>query len=689
MPATHTYSITSTGPSIPADTQVVGFRGEEGISRPYRIEVFFLVAEAELASFSPAALLGARAALSIHHADGEVRRTFCGAWSSVSLVRAVSGGRALYRGVLSPALWRLSLTERSRIFVHQTLPDIVEAVLHGAGFGAEDFTFELENRDRYLALDHVCQYRESDLDFLARRLEHDGLYYFFRHAADGKAETLVITDSLSFLDAYDPSPVYFLEDELDDAGNIPDAEEGLSAISCEYRATSAGAQVYGYNPLAPAAVLFGEAPNGLTRDLQRSWTLARTPAESTDDSERLAVVRAGEIAARATVVEARGRVFTAAAGFRLTVADHALLDGDYLVTALSFRGCDFTANEALTRALGFGREVFEVTLEAIPATTQFRPARVTPRPRVHGFELGVVRGPVESDYAQLDEHGRYLVRLMFEGVDPGARAPSTRLRMLQPHGGASGEGFHFPLRNGTEVLVSFVGGDPDAPVIAGVAPNPQTASPVTSDNHTQNVLQTGGGSRLQIEDLAEAQAVDWTTPYANTSFHLGKSTRATEYEVETRSDGSGHVQVAGSWDTDVGGNHRTTVAGSQGESVTGNVTRSYGANIDDTITGTWTVNTGVADFTAGTASGLVTGNEANLNAGAKFDLYMGEQFAIGLGLKQEIFLGGTLSVLVGPKVEAHAGLKVDAHAGVKVESTGLEVKWEDLFFLNPGLLLIL
>ncbi len=681
MPVPTTFSIT--GDRLSTAVRVVGFRGREAVSQPYRVEVFLLVPEATAAALDPRALLGRPASLEMHLATGEIRRAVHGAWSSVSLVRAVPGGGVLYRAVLSPRLWRLSLTRRSRVFVGRTLVQIIESMLADGGLARADYALQLTDADRrYRPIEHACQYRETDLDFLSRRLEAAGIYYYFEHPRDGRAERLVITDSRSFASPVEPGVARFLA-----AGST---EEGVNTLGCEYAAVPTSAQTWGYNPDTPDVAITGRAADTAATGVVTTFEAAMDAAEC----GRVATLRAEALRAQQSVLEGQGRVFTACAGRTLTVQGHSLLDGEYLVTAAEFQGSDATAYAALATALKLTTETFDLTFKAIPAAVQFRPLQTTERPRIHGFELGVVKGPLDSPYAQVDAQGRYLVRLMFD-EDTRKATPSARLRMLQPHGGRNGMGFHFPLRNGTEVLVSFLGGDPDAPVIAGVAPNAASASPIDVTTATKNVIQTGGGSRLEIEDQQHAEAVDWSTPFKNTRLHLGAAAGAQKYEIAQTTEGSGLVDAGGRWDHRVGGDQTETVGGSRETRVSGEVierfdaaqgtavagsrnetiggdyaqsikgasTRDVGGDATDNIVGTWNLNAAYKNENIANAKRVNTGADYSVTMGANFEQYLGEKLSINVGAQQEINVGEQLTVNVGAQQEINLSSALNVNIG--------------------------
>lgn len=178
-------------------------------------------------------------------------------------------------------------------------------------------------------------------------------------------------------------------------------------------------------------------------------------------------------------------------------------------------------------------------------------------------------GPADSPYAQIDAQGRYNVKFKFDESSLRSGKASTFVRMLQPHGG-NPEGFHFPLRKGTEVVISFLGGDPDRPVISGVVPNAVTPSPVTSANHTKNVVQTGGENRIEMEDLSGAQYVDISSPPEKTFVHLGAPHGPHHHNWVISTTGNGLVNT--------GGDRNITVGGDQTEDVKGDLTEDYHSN---------------------------------------------------------------------------------------------------------------
>ena len=186
----------------------------------------------------------------------------------------------------------------------------------------------------------------------------------------------------------------------------------------------------------------------------------------------------------------------------------------------------------LTQAAGLfagptGDGCYENRFRAIDAAVPFRPPRTTPKPHVAGVLTGIVEAAQPGQYAEVDQDGRYHVRFLFDtGAAPRGKA-SRPIRMAQPHAGP-GYGFHFPLRDGVEVVLACVEGDPDRPIIAGAVPNPTMPSTVAAGNAKRNVIRTGGGTEINIDDHEDGERLKISVPFGNTVVQLGAPNAPTQ-----------------------------------------------------------------------------------------------------------------------------------------------------------------
>jgi hypothetical protein len=180
------------------------------------------------------------------------------------------------------------------------------------------------------------------------------------------------------------------------------------------------------------------------------------------------------------------------------------------------------------------------SFSAIPAEVQFRPERKAVKPRISGTMHAVIDAAGSGRYAELDNQGRYKVRLPFdESDDHKAGKASIYLRMMQPYANRKG-GMQFPLTKGTEVLLTFIDGDPDRPVIAGAIANPETPSPVSNENQTESVIQTGGNNKIRIEDKEGKERIIMESPTAGSWVRIGAPNDPPPPEyVEDKDSGNG------------------------------------------------------------------------------------------------------------------------------------------------------
>ncbi len=566
---------TVTAGCLPASAKVMGFRGREALSQLYEVSVYVSIDHGAGDAVDLADAVGSRLTLTMHppnalaelvgltpafHISGVVR--------DLELASDVSG-RSVFRATIVPQLWLLQHSIHSRVFTNKSVPEILEAILQDNGLSDDDY--ELRLSKTYAIEEHVAQYKESDFAFLSRWMEREGMYYFFEHGEG--SEKLVICDDASAHVGLRPSPVNYDPSDGDVMG-----KEGFHSLALRKSALAANVTVNDYDYAKPALTVNGTAPVSALGVAEIVVHADRffTPAEG----KRLAGLRAEALRATETVINASGTARLLRPGYTFDLQDHPRgeVNKKYLPLSVEHIGRQVHGPSELDELIpDKSPDVYRVNVQAIPHDVQFRSLRTTPWPKIDGFENGSVCGATTSNYAQIDDQGRYAIKLFFdEGTLRDGKA-STLVRMAQPHGGTT-EGFHFPLRKGTEVLVEFLDGDPDRPVIAAVLPTMTTPSPVTSGNNTKNVLQTGGNTRLQIEDAAGGQYMHTTTPVQNTSMWMGTDATSKDgHNVELTTGGSGAASF-GTYVHEFVGGYRT-------EHVVADHSRNYDANYTSTVLG--------------------------------------------------------------------------------------------------------
>ena len=652
----HIFSFQSSG--IPESAVLVGFRGREAISELFTFRVFVTIPVD--AGFVPADALWLKAAISIDRGDGALHELH-GMVVGVTLLLLVAE-RGLYEVVVRPRMHHLGFSRHSRIFTEKKSTDVILWILDEAGYGGD-----VINRlhGKYSPEEHICQYKESDFHFITRWMEREGIHYFFAH--DEGVDKLVLADSSSGNDNSGVSVRYHPV-----AGD--DVSAGDSFRSFRGRTVTAPASVAmaDYDPQKPSLEVSDRSNVSDVGIGELSVFGARvlTPAEA----KRIADIRAEEIRTRATVFHGEGRVFGIRPGTTFELTDHprGSYNTEYLCTAIEHEGLLSATSQEIRDRIGLSSTtVYRARVTAIRAAVPFRPPRVTPSPRIAGFEVGVVSGPASSDYAQIDDAGCYLVRLHFDEGDTDDGHCSTRLRMMQPHAG-SPEGFHFPLRAGTEVFVTFIGGDPDRPVIAGAVPNAVTPSVVTSSNGTHNVIHTGGDTHIECEDLQGKQHIDIETVPKNTHLHLGEPHDNHTHYIVKNTGGDCLFQIGSNQDINVGG--KLT------EKVDGMVLETYETSQNSEITGPQktTVNKPVIEIYKSTQETEVTGKvtethkslHLTVTAGDRLEDYTDKQSTDVKGVTVEVYGATQDKTITGETSQTYKGPLITNVSGTTMHKVG-------------------
>ncbi len=702
--------------ALPATVRVLSFQGHEAISRPYRYEINLSATHAESQEIELDSVVNKPARLNIVRADGAIATTVHGVIASLESLHEYADG-GLFRAVLVPKLWTLGLNEHSRVFVNDDLPTIIKAVLKAGGLSTSDY--ELKLNGRYKPIEHVCQYQESYLDFLSRWFEREGLFYYFKQEDAG--EKLVIADDKSaHTESTRGRPVpYFPR-----VGGEDMSVEAFESFVCRRQVLPGSVSVKDYNYLLPTTRVEGSAKveTNSTNEVVRFGDNALTSG----DCKRLAGFRAQELLSRQSVFHASGPVYGLETGFVFEVEEHprAAYNAAYVATAITHTGQQFSGHSAFRELLGIdanSNDTYKIDVEAILRTVQFRAPAVTPWPRIFGIEPATIDGAADHDYAQLDDHGRYNVKIKFDEGDLINGKASTRIRMIQPHGG-NPEGFHFPLRKHTEVLLVFLGGDPDRPSIIGVGPNGDNPSPITAGNHTLNIVHTGGNNHMELQDQEGQQYVKIMTPHMKGMLHIGAKHNP-QHNMELTTDGDGLINTGTNLEITVGGWEKHTVTGYVQETfenaqtttvtgpveetykntmstdVTGDVLETYGATQTTTVTGmvteeynggqTTTVSaggqtikvTGGQKVTYDKLTTTVTGDKDEKFMGISFETHHDMKHETNIGIKSELLVGGKNEMFVGVKtvmelaavLELSATITLEGHVGPKFGIHGLKI----------------
>ncbi len=475
--------------------QTLEFSLEEGLSRCYRAEIHAASENGELGYDD---LVGKTATLTVSGEDFSVSHH--GLISAFTMLPDQSkefGHESYpYTLILEPRLRLLEFSGQGRIFQKRKADEIVKAVLEGHGLSGDDLRFEL--RQALREREYTVQYNESDLNFVSRLMEEEGIYYFFDH--EGDKETVVFADHAVAVRPVPHTPTLVYEPE---AGLNHMAEDHIIAMRREQRLVTKSARVKDYNERTPRTSILAVSEGAQGRGEQYEFApnapdpgaAARWAGAASDGQQALRTLLIGRGVARALRPGYR---------FELEDGEHSPFAGKYTVVTVAHKGDQREGFKADTQAMNYVCE-----FSCIPAATVFRPARVSRRAKVPGVLLARVDGP-EGDYAHLDEEGRYHAKLPFDLSDAGKGQASLPIRLNQPYAGP-GYGTHFPLHNGNDLVLAFLNGDVDRPIALGAIPNPANASPVTSRNKSESVIKTASGHVFRMDDFKDKTVVDLVT----------------------------------------------------------------------------------------------------------------------------------------------------------------------------------
>lgn len=612
--------------------------GKEEMGRMFRFELDLLSEKPDKVKFDD--IVGQNVTVNLSVADGATRH-FNGHVCNFEQI-AEPGQAAHYRATVVPWLWFLTRRADCRIFQNMTVPDIIKQVFRDAGFS----DFEEGLTASYHAWDYCVQYRETDFNFVSRLMEQEGISYFFKHE-DG-VHTLVMCDSIS---AHEPFSGYEKIEYLPMEG---------SATYTEYvRSCSVGQTVqpgqYALNDFdfeAPAKAL--HAKSKVTRQHATSDSeVYDYPGEYKvqGDGEQFAKIRINELHSQFEVIRGTGDARGIATGstFELTKCDVEDLNKELLITS-----CNYQIQSDLDGA-GSGN-VFAVSFSAIESKQPFYTPRATPKPMVQGPQTAIVVGPAGEEI-YTDEYGRVKVQFHWDRDGKKDENSSCWIRVAQLWAGKKWGAMYIP-RIGQEVIVEFLEGDPDRPIITGrvynAAQMPPYDLPAEKTKSTMKSCSSKGGTaadnfnEIRFEDKMGEEEMYIHAEKDQNIIVENDETQAIGHDQQI-SVGNDRKESVGNNETISIGKDRTESVGSN-EVVSVNLARTHSIGVNDMLT-----VGGAQEVTVGGARVLTVGAAHAVTVAAAQDIAVGKSQTTSVSENDSLDVGKKLSIDAGEEILIKTG----------------------------------
>lgn len=624
--------------TTPLDDDVLllnAMAGHEELGRLFEYELDLTSKDHEIDANE---ILGKPMTVELEMADGGVR--YFHGFTSHFYFRGMEDEYSHFTAILRPWLWFLTRTADCRIFQELSVPDIIKQVFRDFGFS----DFEEYLSQDYRVWNYCVQYRETAFNFVSRLMEQEGIYYYFKH--EDNRHILVLADSIS---AHETVPDY---DEIPffPPGNIHRRErEHIFAWSSGMTIQPGNYVLNEYNFVTPKANLLSN------RQISREHSAADYeiydyPGEyvAGDEGQNYARTRIEELQAEHLKYNGSANTRGLATGCLFQLSEYPRSDQniEYLVTGTQF---DINSNQ-FSSGSDTEEVDFNCSFNCISSKEVFRSGRTTPKPVVQGPQTATVVGKA-GDEIWTDEHARVKLQFHWDRYGQSDENSSCWVRVSQLWAGANWGGIHIP-RIGQEVIVDFLEGDPDRPMVTGRVYNGDNKPPYDlPDNATQSGIKSRsskGGSGANFNEIRMEDKKGEEQLYV----HAEKNQDNIVENDET---------------TSVGNNRTETVGNDEKIDIGNNRTESVGNNEDITIVNNRTEKVGVNEtINIGSNRSVVIGS----NKSETITINKAET----IGAAKELTIGGMYQVTVGGVMnESVAGAKTQEVGAVKATMVGGDV----------------
>lgn len=627
--------------------QLIRFTGEEELSRLYHFQLELVSQNAEIGA---ADIVGTNVTFSVDYDDGECR--FFNGYVKRFLLgdEDVKGVRS-YQATVVPWLWFLTQTTDCRIFQEMTVVEIIEKIFVDLGFS----DFEFANiSGSHPTREYCVQYRESDFEFVSRLMEEEGIFYYFRHE-NGK-HILAMSDAPSYLSCKEAT-IDFPRDTSATRGITPHIKSWEHTF--EFR-TGAWAHT-DYNFKAPRTKLMSTEKTVMKLPNVAQFERYDYPGEYPDKAVGgpLARVRMEELELEHDIVLGTSGCKSLSPGLRFTIGRHRVKSEEgksYVVKKILHE-----AREAsYETGSGYTELDYVNQFECFPDATPFRPARITAKPLMRGCQTAVVTGPPGEEIYP-DEFGRVKVQFHWDREGRFDDKSSCWIRVSQHHAGKNFGYIDIP-RIGEEVIIDFLEGDPDRPIIVGRVYNAENKPPFdlpagkTVRGNTTKTYKGSGYNEYVMDDSTGNELIREHAQFDKDS--------TIEHDLREHVFNDRSRDVTNNESILVGVDRTKTVGQNEELNVGQNRTRTVGANEVVTVALTRTHTVGINEaITVGAAQEITIGAFQAVTIGAYQKINVGNSQELTIGQDRNTVIGNDDSLSVAKVLNINAGDEIVLQTG--------------------------
>ena len=601
----------------------------EGLSRLFSFEVELLHEEEE-AGFSPtvinpASIVGKAVTISIDQRDGTLREM-------TGIVKRFSQGSrnvrfSYYYATIVPHVWLLTQNIQSRIFQNLSVPDILRQVFSGF-----DASWQIQGHTN--KRNYCVQYRESDFDFASRLMEEEGIYYYFEHT-DGRHKIVFANTPQSHLDCPSKSRIPYF---IDVTRQYEDFVTSIHSWLTDYQLQTGKVTFWDFNFQLPARTLdhqqtslfsvgdnqkleLYDFPGGYARKYDGISSSGGEQANELTkiDEDKIETVKTAmeSLDVRYKIINGSGDCSAMTSGYRFELFNHPTSEsnGKYVITSMTHeaeQNPSYVSEDVIEKSYSNSFTCIAHGAGAPP----FRPPRSTAKPNIHSSQTAFVVGP-SGEEIFTDKYGRVKVQFHWDRDRKVNESSSCWVRVAQAWAGNKW-GTMFIPRIGMEVIVHFLEGDPDQPIITGCVYNPQTMPPYTlPDEKTKSTIKSnsskggGGFNEFRFEDKKGSEQI---FIHAEKDEDIRVKNDAKELILHDR-----HLIVENEQFEKVKRDKHLKVVGDHNEKVDGSISIHAGVDFEEKAGTKFAVDAGTEiHLKSGTSMTLETGTSLTLKVGGNF-----------------------------------------------------------------------